>query len=148
MDGLHILSQTACNFAEISRSSETSPSAPVTLRQWANFGDGHAGCGGWNGNSRERRGLCPVATDTEITVYERELRPGGHSHTVEIDYDGRNIAVDTGFIVYNELNYPGLTALFAHLGVETQPSQDELFGFGRWRQARMDGRRRRGWRKP
>jgi predicted NAD/FAD-binding protein len=44
---------------------------------------------------------------------------GGHSHTVSIDYDGTPISVDTGFIVYNELNYPGLTALFDHLGVET-----------------------------
>lgn len=57
-----------------------------------------------------------------VTVYDRELRPGGHSHTVSIDYDGTEVAVDTGFIVYNELNYPGLTALFGHLGVETVPS--------------------------
>ncbi|WFU37389.1 NAD(P)-binding protein [Bradyrhizobium sp. CB82] len=54
-----------------------------------------------------------------VTVYERELRAGGHSHTVPVDYDGTPIAVDTGFIVYNELNYPDLTAMFAHLGVET-----------------------------
>ncbi|MET0278863.1 MAG: FAD-dependent oxidoreductase [Pseudorhodoplanes sp.] len=59
----------------------------------------------------------------QITVYERELRPGGHSHTVEIDYDGRRLAVDTGFIVYNEPNYPELTGLFAHLGVATQATQ-------------------------
>jgi len=58
----------------------------------------------------------------QITVYERELRPGGHSHTVQIDYEGTPLAVDTGFIVYNELNYPDLTALFAHLGVETLPT--------------------------
>jgi predicted NAD/FAD-binding protein len=57
-----------------------------------------------------------------ITVYDRELRPGGHSHTVTIDYDGTPVAVDIGFIVYNELNYPDLTALFAHLGVETVAS--------------------------
>jgi predicted NAD/FAD-binding protein len=54
-----------------------------------------------------------------IAVYDREIRPGGHSHTVTIDYDGKPLAVDIGFIVYNELNYPDLTALFAHLGVET-----------------------------
>lgn len=58
-----------------------------------------------------------------VTVYEKDLRPGGHSHTVDIDYDGRRFSVDTGFIVYNELNYPDLTALFAHLGVETRPSR-------------------------
>jgi predicted NAD/FAD-binding protein len=54
-----------------------------------------------------------------VTVYDREIRPGGHSHTVNIDYDGTPLAVDIGFIVYNELNYPDLTSLFAHLGVET-----------------------------
>jgi hypothetical protein len=58
----------------------------------------------------------------DVVVYEKEPRIGGHAHTVEIDYDGRSIAVDTGFIVYNELNYPHLTNLFAHLGVATQPS--------------------------
>ena len=57
-----------------------------------------------------------------VTVYDRELRAGGHSHTVTIDYDGTPMAVDTGFIVYNEVNYPDLTALFEHLGVETQES--------------------------
>ena len=57
-----------------------------------------------------------------VTVYDREFRPGGHSHTVTIDYDGTPLAVDIGFIVYNELNYPDLTALFDHLGVETVKS--------------------------
>jgi predicted NAD/FAD-binding protein len=57
-----------------------------------------------------------------VTVYDRELRPGGHSHTVTIDYDGTPVAVDIGFIVYNELNYPELTKLFAHLGVESVES--------------------------
>lgn len=58
-----------------------------------------------------------------VTVYEKDLRPGGHSHTVDVDYDGRRLSVDTGFIVYNERNYPDLTALFAHLCVETRPSR-------------------------
>ncbi|MFT4277607.1 MAG: FAD-dependent oxidoreductase [Rhodopseudomonas sp.] len=57
-----------------------------------------------------------------VTVYERELRAGGHSHTVTVDYDGTAIPVDIGFIVYNQLNYPDLTAMFAHLGVETVES--------------------------
>lgn len=54
-----------------------------------------------------------------ITIYEREMRPGGHSHTVQIDYEGETIDVDIGFIVFNELNYPELTALFRHLNVGT-----------------------------
>jgi predicted NAD/FAD-binding protein len=63
-----------------------------------------------------------LADRHEITVYEKDPRPGGHSHTLDIDYDGACVAVDTGFIVYNEPNYPELTALFDHLGVDTVES--------------------------
>jgi hypothetical protein len=55
----------------------------------------------------------------EVAVYEAESRIGGHSHTVEVQTGGRRIAVDTGFIVYNEPCYPNLTALFSELGVAT-----------------------------
>lgn len=58
----------------------------------------------------------------EVTLYEAAPRPGGHSNTVDIEVEGRRLAVDTGFIVYNEPNYPNLTRLFAALGVETQAS--------------------------
>ena len=63
-----------------------------------------------------------TASRHSITVYERDPRLGGHSATVDIDYDGMKLAVDTGFIVYNELNYPNLTALYRTLGVRTQDS--------------------------
>lgn len=59
----------------------------------------------------------------DVTVYERDRRPGGHSNTVTVDTADGAIPVDTGFIVYNENTYPNLTALFAHLGVPTQPSE-------------------------
>jgi len=52
----------------------------------------------------------------------------GTAHTVDVDYDGTRIPVDTGFIVYNELNYPNLTALFRQLGVETSATA-MTFGF-------------------
>ncbi len=55
----------------------------------------------------------------EVVLYEAEGRLGGHAHTREVGWRGRTIAVDTGFIVYNEPTYPNLTALFAHTGVET-----------------------------
>ncbi len=58
----------------------------------------------------------------EIAIYEKNARLGGHSNTVIAKAYGREIAVDTGFIVYNEPNYPDLTALFAHLGVKTEAS--------------------------
>ena len=63
-----------------------------------------------------------------LIVYERNALPGGHSATAEIDYDGQPMRVDTGFIVYNEPNYPQLTAMFRHLGVATEPS-DMSFAF-------------------
>jgi predicted NAD/FAD-binding protein len=58
----------------------------------------------------------------EVTLYEKDGWLGGHSHTVEVAGADGPIPVDTGFIVYNERNYPNLTALFAHLGVKTEPS--------------------------
>jgi predicted NAD/FAD-binding protein len=65
-------------------------------------------------------------SDHDVTLYEKRLRPGGHSATVDITHGDRQIAVDTGFIVYNGRNYPDLTALFAHLGVETEWSDMSL----------------------
>lgn len=58
-----------------------------------------------------------LARHHDVTVFEANARPGGHSNTVEVDYDGKAIAVDTGFIVFNDWNYPNLTRLFAHLDV-------------------------------
>lgn len=54
-----------------------------------------------------------------VTVYEAEARFGGHSHTVDAPSAAGPIPVDMGFIVYNEANYPNLTALFRHLEVPT-----------------------------
>lgn len=53
----------------------------------------------------------------DVTVFEANAYPGGHSNTAEIDYDGKRIAVDTGFIVFNNWNYPNIEKLFAHLAV-------------------------------
>jgi hypothetical protein len=55
----------------------------------------------------------------DVVLYERDRRLGGHSNTVEVPVSGGSTAVDAGFIVYNERNYPNLTALFAHLDVAT-----------------------------
>ncbi len=58
----------------------------------------------------------------DVTLYEADDRPGGHTATVDIDYDGTPVSVDTGFIVYNTHNYPNLTAMFEHFGVATHES--------------------------
>jgi len=60
-----------------------------------------------------------LSRSCEVTLYEAESRLGGHSDT--FDWDGQG--VDCGFIVYNERTYPNLTALFAHLKLETHPSE-------------------------
>ncbi len=64
----------------------------------------------------------------DVTLFEKRSRPGGHANTVDIDYDGTPVAVDTGFIVYNPLNYPNMAALFDELGVESIQS-DMSFSF-------------------
>ena len=57
-----------------------------------------------------------------ITLYEKAPVAGGHTRTLQVDYRGKHIPVDTGFIVYNIPNYPNLCGLFNHLGVATQKS--------------------------
>jgi predicted NAD/FAD-binding protein len=62
-----------------------------------------------------------------VTLYEADRRLGGHSHTVIAPTVLGDLPVDTGFIVYNEVNYPNLVAMFEHLGVPTSGS-DMSFG--------------------
>lgn len=68
-----------------------------------------------------------LARSHEVVLYEAERRLGGHARTRRIDRPGGPTDVDTGFIVYNEVNYPLLTALFRRLGVATIPT-DMSFG--------------------
>ena len=57
-----------------------------------------------------------------ITVFEAGDHIGGHTHTHDIELGGRNWAIDTGFIVFNDWTYPNFIALMNELGVESQPS--------------------------
>jgi len=59
----------------------------------------------------------------DITLIERDARPGGHTNTVTIDEDGQPVPIDTGFIVFNHATYPNLVELFRELGVETKPAE-------------------------
>lgn len=63
-----------------------------------------------------------LAPHHEVTLFEADARPGGHANTVRVDRDGASWPVDTGFIVYNERNYPILSRLFRDLRIETRAS--------------------------
>jgi len=63
-----------------------------------------------------------LAGDHEITVFEADRRIGGHTNTVDVLAAGQRWAVDTGFIVFNDLTYPNFIALLDELGVESQAS--------------------------
>jgi predicted NAD/FAD-binding protein len=58
----------------------------------------------------------------DITLFEAEQQPGGHSSTTRIKRHGRPFDVDTGFVVYNEITYPNFVKLLDRLGVESEPT--------------------------
>ncbi|EAR60721.1 NAD(P)/FAD-dependent oxidoreductase [Neptuniibacter caesariensis] len=55
----------------------------------------------------------------DVTLYEKDDRLGGHSNTVQFELEEKLIDVDTGFIVFNPVNYPNLVELFNTLDVDT-----------------------------
>lgn len=58
----------------------------------------------------------------DVHVFEANNYIGGHTNTIEVKEESRTIPVDTGFIVFNEKNYPNLCHLFDVLGVESRDS--------------------------
>jgi predicted NAD/FAD-binding protein len=58
----------------------------------------------------------------DVTVFEANDYIGGHTHTVEVDCDGEQLAIDTGFIVYNDWTYPNFIRILERLGVANQPT--------------------------
>ena len=65
-----------------------------------------------------------LSRSNEVTLFEAEDRLGGHAHTHDItDQDGRQHAVDSGFIVCNDVTYPWLRKLFGELDIEVRPTE-------------------------
>jgi predicted NAD/FAD-binding protein len=62
-----------------------------------------------------------------VTLFEADGRIGGHAHTVRVDTASETHRLDTGFIVFNDRNYPNFERLLTALGVASQPS-DMSFG--------------------
>ena len=59
----------------------------------------------------------------DITVFEAAPYIGGHTNTVDVYEDGRRIAIDTGFIVFNDRTYPNFIQLLEEIGQASQPSE-------------------------
>ena len=58
----------------------------------------------------------------DVHLFEKADYVGGHTNTVDVKEGGRTVPIDTGFIVYNEVNYPYLTRLFNELSVPVKNS--------------------------
>jgi predicted NAD/FAD-binding protein len=58
----------------------------------------------------------------DVTVFEASTYLGGHTNTIRVDTEDETPYVDTGFIVFNDPNYPGFEWLVRTLGVAWQPS--------------------------
>jgi predicted NAD/FAD-binding protein len=63
-----------------------------------------------------------LSREHEVTVYESGAYIGGHTNTVDVQYEGKHYAVDTGFIVFNDWTYPRFIEIMSELGVAWQPS--------------------------
>ena len=61
--------------------------------------------------------------DHDITVYEANAYVGGHTNTVDVSENKRRLAIDTGFIVFNDRTYPNFIELLDEIGQESQASE-------------------------
>ena len=59
----------------------------------------------------------------DVTVYEANGYPGGHTNTVDVEESSRHLAIDTGFIVFNDRTYPNFIALLEELGQDARDSE-------------------------
>lgn len=57
-----------------------------------------------------------------VTLFERDDRLGGHTHTITVDDPAGPVALDTGFLVHNDRTYPNLIRLFGEIGIQTRES--------------------------
>ena len=63
-----------------------------------------------------------LSREHDITVFDKAGYVGGHTNTLDIDIEGTNYPVDTGFIVFNDWTYPNFIKLLDQLGVGSRES--------------------------
>lgn len=63
-----------------------------------------------------------LSENHDITVFEADSRAGGHTNTIDVPHPDGDLAVDTGFIVYNDVTYPNFVRMLDELGVASQES--------------------------
>ena len=63
-----------------------------------------------------------LSAQHQVTIFEKNNYFGGHTDTHHFQIEGQNLAVDSGFIVFNDFNYPLFSEMLAQLGVESQAS--------------------------
>lgn len=71
-------------------------------------------------------GLCAaywLSRRHDVTLLEANDYLGGHTNTVDVELNGERHAIDTGFIVFNDRNYPKFSALLSELGVASRPTE-------------------------
>lgn len=104
-------STRGCRASELRIRSEQ-PFDMTTPQRIAVIGSGISGLGAaWALSQRHH-----------VTLIEGAERLGGHARTIDVSMDDRPVPVDTGFIVYNERNYPNLSTLLSTIGVATEPT--------------------------
>ena len=80
-----------------------------------------------------------LSKEHDITLFEKNNRLGGHSHTHEIISQGKKINVDTGFIVFNKKTYPLFTKLLDELNVQYEKSDMSFSVFSKDRNFEYNG---------
>lgn len=63
-----------------------------------------------------------LAPDNDIHIYESNDYIGGHTNTESLQTKGHKYNIDTGFIVFNDRNYPNFTKLLRKINIKSQPA--------------------------
>lgn len=64
-----------------------------------------------------------LSRNYQVTLFEANDYLGGHTATVDIDIDGERLAVDTGFIVFNDRTYPNFIKMMNQIGVRAKTTE-------------------------